>query len=61
MELDSSLTLTDWVLSLSVTVIVIGWQLSVGDSFSSKMAGAITFGGVALGICLYVSERYRER
>ncbi len=61
MELDSSLTSIDWALSLFVTAIVIGWQLSAGNSFSSKMAGALTFGGIVLGVCLYVSEWYRER
>jgi hypothetical protein len=61
MEWDSSLTLTDWTLSLFVAAIVIGWQLFAGNSFSSKIAGALTFGGVVLGVCLYVSEWYRER
>ncbi len=61
MESYTSLTPTDWVLSLFVTAIVVVWQLFAGSSFSSKMAGALMFGGLLLGISMHVFEWYRER
>jgi hypothetical protein len=60
-ELDTSLTLADWGLSLFVAAIVVGWQLSAGNSFTSKIAGALMFGGIVLGTCLQTFEWYRER
>jgi len=56
----TSLTSTDWILSLFVTAIVVGWQLSAGSSFSSKMAGVLMFGGLTLGISMHLFEWYRE-
>ncbi len=61
MESYTSLKSTDWALSLFLTAIVIGWQLSVGSSFTSTVAGMLTFGGLALGISIHVFEWYRER
>jgi len=56
----TSLTPTDWVLSLFVTAVVVGWQVSAGSSFSSTIAGVLMFGGLTLGISMYLFEWYRE-
>lgn len=56
-----SLTPTDWALILLVPVAVVWWQLSANASVTAKAAGALPFGGFALGSGTYVFDRYRER
>jgi hypothetical protein len=60
-ESHTSLTSTDWVLSLFVTAVVVGWQLSVSSGFTATVAGILTFGGLALGVSIQMFEWYRER
>ena len=55
------LTSTDWILSLLVTTVVVGWQLSVSSGFTATVAGILTFGGLTLGVSMQMFEWYRER
>lgn len=57
---DTSVRSTDWILSLCVTALVVGWQLSAGSSFTAKVAGVLMFGGLTLGISLHLFEWDRE-
>jgi hypothetical protein len=54
-----SLNLADWGVILSVTVVAVLWQLSVNNSFTSKLTGALVFGGISLGIGMYLFRLIR--
>lgn len=60
MDSHTSLTPTELVLCLFITALVVGWQLSASSSVTSKIAGILTFGGLTLGISMYVFEWLRE-
>jgi len=61
MERYRSLNFVDWGVILFVTVAAVLWQLSINSSFTSKLTGAILFGGGSLGIGMYLFRMFREQ
>ena len=61
MEEYRTLTYPDWGLIAAVTIAVIVWQLSIGDSFTSRVTSAVLAGGLSLTIGLRSVRWYRER
>lgn len=61
MERYRSLSSVDWGAILFVTTAAVLWQLSINSSFTSKLTGAILFGGVSLGAGMYLFRLFREQ
>jgi hypothetical protein len=56
-----TLTYLDWGLIGVLTVVAVLWQLSIGNSFTSRATSAILAGGLSLAISMRLARRYRER
>jgi hypothetical protein len=56
-----ALTYPDWGLIAVVTVVTVLWQLSIGDSFTSRAVSAVLAGGLTLAISMRLARWYRER
>jgi hypothetical protein len=54
-----NLTYPDWGLIAAVTAGMISWQLSIGDSFTSKVTSAVLAGGLSLAIGMRIACWYR--
>ena len=61
MERYRSLNSVDWGVILFVTAAAILCQLSINSSFTSKLTGAISFGGASLGLGMYLFRLFREQ
>ena len=55
-----TLSSLDWGLIATVTIGVVSWQLSIGDSITSRVASAILAGGVTLAVSLRLIRWYRK-
>ena len=56
-----TITYPDWGLIASITVVTVLWQLSIGDSFTSRATSAVLAGGLSLAISMCLARWYRER
>jgi hypothetical protein len=52
---------SDYVLIIALTIVVVTWQLSIGDSFTSRITSAILIGGLSLAIGTRLVRWYRKR
>jgi hypothetical protein len=56
-----TLTYLDWGLIGILTVGGVLWQLSIGNSFTSRATSAALTGGLTLAISMRLARRYHER
>lgn len=60
MEEYKPLTYPDWGLIAAVTAGIVLWQLSIGDSFTSRITSAILAGGLSLAIGMRLVQWYHK-
>ena len=61
MEQYRTLTYSDWGLIGVITAVAVLWQLSIGNSFTSRATSAALAGGLSLAISMRLARWYRER
>ena len=61
MEQYGTLTYPDWGLIGVITVVAVLWQLSIGNSFTSRATSAVLAGGLSLAIGMRLARWYRKR